>query len=123
MSKIFIHDNFLLENKFAEELFHNYSKHKLIIGYHNQLYSKLIAEDKAFDNITEAWIEGDHYKWRVMRTMGINISFITGKCSDEDKFKKWAKIVPYNMRNTLYHWTNLELARYFDIYDLLNEDF
>lgn len=121
MSKHFIHDNFLLENKYAEELYHNYSKQQPIIDYHNHLSPQLIAEDKVFDNLTQVWINGDHYKWRAMRTLGINEKFITGDASDKDKFLQWAKTVPYTMRNPLYHWTHLELARYFDVYDLLNE--
>ncbi|CAM3878858.1 glucuronate isomerase [Flavobacterium sinopsychrotolerans] len=121
MSTPFINDNFLLENKFAEELYHNYSKNQPIIDYHNHLSPQFIAEDKIFDNITQVWINGDHYKWRAMRTLGINERFITGNGSDKDKFMNWAKTVPYTMRNPLYHWTHLELARYFDIHDLLNE--
>jgi glucuronate isomerase len=121
MSTNFIHDNFLLENKFAEELYHNYSKNQPIIDYHNHLNPQFIAEDKIFDNITNVWINGDHYKWRAMRTLGINEQFITGNGSDKDKFLNWAKTVPYTMRNPLYHWTHLELARYFDITELLNE--
>ncbi|TDO99244.1 glucuronate isomerase [Flavobacterium sp. 245] len=117
----FINDNFLLENKFAEELYHNYSKNQPIIDYHNHLNPQFIAEDKIFDNITQVWINGDHYKWRAMRTLGINEQFVTGNGSDKDKFLNWGKTVPYTMRNPLYHWTHLELARYFDIYDLLNE--
>ncbi|ALJ05923.1 glucuronate isomerase [Pseudalgibacter alginicilyticus] len=120
-NKKFIHDNFLLENKYAEELYHNYSKDLPIIDYHNHLSPKFIAENKTFKNITEVWINGDHYKWRAMRTLGVNESYITGAASDEDKFKKWAETVPYTMRNPLYHWTHLELARYFNIYDLLND--
>ena len=121
MSTSFIHDNFLLENKFAEELYHNYSKNLPIIDYHNHLSPQFIAEDKIFDNITNVWINGDHYKWRAMRTLGINEQFITGNASDKDKFINWAKTVPYTMRNPLYHWTHLELARYFGITELLNE--
>jgi glucuronate isomerase len=121
MSTKFINDNFLLESKYAEELYHNYSKHQPIIDYHNHLSPQFIAQDKAFDNITQAWINGDHYKWRAMRTLGINEKFITGDASDKDKFLNWAKTVPYTMRNPLYHWTHLELARYFDIHELLNE--
>ncbi|RZJ54353.1 MAG: glucuronate isomerase [Flavobacterium sp.] len=117
----FINDNFLLENKYAEELYHNYSKNQPIIDYHNHLNPQFIAEDKIFDNITQVWINGDHYKWRAMRTLGINEQFVTGNGSDKDKFLNWGKTVPYTMRNPLYHWTHLELARYFDIYDLLNE--
>lgn len=121
MSKNFINDNFLLENRYAEELYHNYSKNQPIIDYHNHLSPQLIAEDHIFDNITKVWINGDHYKWRAMRTLGVNEKFITGNASDKDKFLQWGKTVPYTMRNPLYHWTHLELARYFDIYDLLNE--
>ncbi|WP_026712254.1 glucuronate isomerase [Flavobacterium daejeonense] len=117
----FINDNFLLENKYAEELYHNYSKNQPIIDYHNHLNPQFIAEDKIFSNITDVWIKGDHYKWRAMRTLGINEQFVTGNGSDKDKFLNWAKTVPYTMRNPLYHWTHLELARYFDITDLLNE--
>ncbi|QBZ98909.1 glucuronate isomerase [Flavobacterium sangjuense] len=121
MSTHFIHDNFLLENKYAEELYHNYSKNQPIIDYHNHLSPQHIAENTIFDNITKVWINGDHYKWRAMRTLGINEQFITGNATDKDKFLQWGKTVPYTMRNPLYHWTHLELARYFDIYDLLNE--
>lgn len=121
MSQTFINDNFLLENKYAEELYHNYSKNQPIIDYHNHLNPQFIAEDKIFENITQVWINGDHYKWRAMRTLGINEQFVTGNGSDKDKFLNWGKTVPYTMRNPLYHWTHLELARYFDIYDLLNE--
>ncbi len=121
MSTKFIHDNFLLENKYAEELYHNYSKNQPIIDYHNHLSPKLIAEDIIFKNITDVWINGDHYKWRAMRTLGVNEKFITGDASDKDKFLQWGKTVPYTMRNPLYHWTHLELARYFDSYEFLNE--
>lgn len=120
MSTTFIHDNFLLENNYAEELYHNYSKNQPIIDYHNHLPPQQIAEDTVFGNLTKVWINGDHYKWRAMRTLGISEEFITGNGSDKDKFLNWAKTVPYTMRNPLYHWTHLELARYFDIYDLLD---
>jgi len=122
MSKAFIHDNFLLENKYAEELYHNYSKNLPIIDYHNHLPPQQIAEDKIFNNLTNVWINGDHYKWRAMRAMGVDEKFITGNASDKDKFLNWAKTVPHTMRNPLYHWTHLELARYFDIYEFLNEN-
>lgn len=121
MSTTFIHDNFLLENKYAEELYHNYSKNQPIIDYHNHLSPQAIAEDAIFENITKVWINGDHYKWRAMRTLGINEQFITGNGSDKDKFLNWGKTVPYTMRNPLYHWTHLELTRYFGITELLNE--
>ncbi|MBB1193123.1 glucuronate isomerase [Flavobacterium sp. SOK18b] len=121
MSAPFIHDNFLLENKYAEELYHDFSKNQPIIDYHNHLSPQYIAEDKIFENITQVWINGDHYKWRAMRTLGIKEQFITGNATDKDKFLQWAKTVPYTMRNPLFHWTHLELARYFDIHELLNE--
>tara|TARA_R110002111_G_scaffold104439_1_gene162084 strand:+ start:15902 stop:17308 length:1407 start_codon:yes stop_codon:yes gene_type:complete len=121
MSKNFINDNFLLENKYAEELYHNYSKQQPIIDYHNHLPPQEILEDKVYNNLTKVWINGDHYKWRAMRTLGINERFITGDASDKEKFIQWAKTVPYTMRNPLYHWTHLELARYFDVNSLLNE--
>jgi glucuronate isomerase len=121
MGKTFIHENFLLENKYAEALYHEYAKKQPIIDYHNHLPPQEIAEDKIFNNLTKVWINGDHYKWRAMRTLGIKESLITGNASDKEKFLQWAKTVPYTMRNPLYHWTHLELARYFDIYELLNE--
>lgn len=121
MSTKFIHDNFLLENKFAEELYHDYAKDLPIIDYHNHLPPQQIADDVTFENISRVWINGDHYKWRAMRTLGIDEKFITGNGSDKDKFLNWAKTVPYTLRNPLYHWTHLELARYFDIYELLDE--
>ncbi|MBU8884002.1 glucuronate isomerase [Kaistella sp. DKR-2] len=122
MKTNFIHDNFLLENKYAEELYHNFSKNQPIIDYHNHLSPALIADNHVFGNITEAWINGDHYKWRAMRTLGVNENFITGDAAAKDKFLQWGKTVPYTLRNPLFHWTHLELARYFDIYDLLNEN-
>ncbi|MDO7170874.1 glucuronate isomerase [Mariniflexile sp. AS56] len=121
MSTNFIHDNFLLDNKYAEELYHNYSKNQPIIDYHNHLSPQQMAEDTTFDNMNSVWIHGDHYKWRAMRTLGIEEKFVTGNGTDKDKFLSWAKTVPYTMRNPLYHWTHLELARYFDINELLNE--
>ncbi|WP_179021074.1 glucuronate isomerase [Winogradskyella forsetii] len=121
MNKHFIHDNFLLENKYAEELYHNYSKNQPIIDYHNHLSPKEILDDKIYNNLTKVWINGDHYKWRAMRTLGVDEKYITGDATDKEKFMHWAKTVPYTMRNPLYHWTHLELARYFDINDLLNE--
>lgn len=118
----FIHDNFLLENTFAEELYHEYASKMPIIDYHNHLPSQEIAENKIFDSITGIWIDGDHYKWRAMRTLGIDEKYITGSASNQDKFQKWASTVPYTMRNPLYHWTHMELDRYFGIPDLLNAE-
>ena len=119
-SQNFIHDHFLLENKFALELYHDYAKDLPIIDYHCHLSPQQISENKIFENLTQAWIYGDHYKWRAMRTLGINEKLITGEASDREKFNAWSKTVPYTLRNPLYHWTQLELARYFDIHDFLN---
>ncbi len=118
--RAFLDENFLLNNKTAEELYHNYSKDLPIIDYHNHLIPEQIANDIKFDNISQAWLHGDHYKWRAMRANGINERYITGDASDEEKFIKWAETVPYTLRNPLHHWTHLELQRYFGITDLLS---
>lgn len=118
----FITDDFLLYSEQAKDLYNNYSKEQPIIDYHNHLSPKEIAEDRQFENITQVWIAGDHYKWRAMRTMGVDEKYITGDASDKEKFMAWAKTVPHTLRNPLYHWTHLELKRYFGIDELLNED-
>ena len=118
--KKFLDENFLLQTETARTLYHDYAKHMPIIDYHNHLIPEQIAEDKQFENITQVWLYGDHYKWRAMRTFGINEYFITGGASDWEKFEKWAETVPYTLRNPLYHWTHLELQRYFDIHELLS---
>jgi glucuronate isomerase len=117
----FIEEDFLLENSFAKELYERYAKDMPIIDYHCHLPVKDIAQDRQFKNLTEIWIAGDHYKWRAMRALGIEEKYITGNSSDEEKFQKWAETIPYTMRNPLYHWTHLELQRYFGITDLLTE--
>ncbi|MDW5289780.1 glucuronate isomerase [Formosa sp. PL04] len=114
-SEQFIKDNFLLNSETAEILYHKYAKDMPIIDYHNHLSAKQIAENKPVANITDAWLQGDHYKWRGMRANGIEEAFITGSTSKEEKFKKWAETVPYTLRNPLFHWTQLELKRYFNI--------
>ncbi|HEA30065.1 MAG TPA: glucuronate isomerase [Leeuwenhoekiella sp.] len=119
--KSFITDNFLLQNKFAEELYHTYAEKQPIIDYHNHLPPKEIAEDRVFENISQVWIAGDHYKWRAMRTMGIDEKYITGSANDKEKFEAWGKTVPHTLRNPLFHWTHLELKCYFGIDELLNE--
>jgi glucuronate isomerase len=91
-----------------------------IIDYHNHLVPQQIADDHQFENITQAWLYGDHYKWRAMRAHGVDEKYITGNASDEEKFMKWAETVPYTMRNPLYHWTHLELQRYFGVTEVLN---
>lgn len=116
----FINDDFLLENEFARALYHNHAAKMPIIDYHNHLPPNEIAENKTYSSITELWINGDHYKWRAMRTLGIEEKYITGNAGDLEKFRKWAHTVPYTMRNPLYHWTHLELNRYFGISQLLN---
>lgn len=119
-SSKFIQDNFLLENKYAEELYHSYASKMPIIDYHNHLPPQEIAENRVFSSISEVWIHGDHYKWRAMRTMGVDEKYITGSATDKEKFQKWADTVPYTMRNPLYHWTHLELDRYFGVSQLLH---
>lgn len=119
--KPLITDTFLLQNKFAEELYFNYAEKQPIIDYHNHLLPAEIAQNRVFDNISQIWIAGDHYKWRAMRTYGINEKYITGNAPDEEKFAAWAKTVPHTLRNPLFHWTQLELKRYFGIDDYLNE--
>ena len=118
-SNSFITDNFLLYSKEAETLYHQYAKDMPIIDYHNHLSAKKIAENKPIDNITDAWLSGDHYKWRGMRANGIDEQFITGNASKKEKFDKWAETVPFTLRNPLFHWTQLELKRYFDIDTIL----
>jgi len=116
----FLDDNFLLQTKTAQHLYFEYAVTQPIIDYHNHLNPKDIAENKQFDNLTEIWLQGDHYKWRAMRTNGIPEKYITGKSSDKEKFEKWAETVPYAIRNPLHHWTHLELQRYFDVDELLS---
>jgi glucuronate isomerase len=118
--KSFLNEDFLLESKSAQKLYHDYAAKMPIIDYHNHLPPDEIAVDKKFENITDIWLKGDHYKWRAMRANGVNENFITGDASDKEKFLKWAATVPYTMRNPLYHWTHLELQRYFGINEVLN---
>ncbi|RPI52335.1 MAG: glucuronate isomerase [Acidobacteria bacterium] len=117
----FIHDDFLLETKTAQRLFHKYAVHQPIIDYHCHLPPKDVAEDRRFRNLFEIWLEGDHYKWRAMRASGVAERFCTGDADPREKFLAWAKTVPSCLRNPLYHWTHLELKRYFGIDDLLSE--
>ena len=118
--KTFINERFLLTNKTAERLYHYYAENKPVIDFHCHLSPAMIADDRKFDNITQAWLEGDHYKWRALRINGIDESYCTGNASDYDKFLKWAETVPATLGNPLYHWTHLELARYFNIFELLS---
>lgn len=120
MDKKFINDDFMLTNAYARELFHESAEHMPIIDYHCHLIPEQIASNHQFKDLTEVWLGGDHYKWRAMRGNGVPEEFITGSRSSYEKFEKWAETVPYTMRNPLYHWTHLELARVFDVYDILN---
>ena len=118
--KAFLDENFLLQTKSAQTLYHEFAKLMPIIDSHNHLPPEQIANDISFENITQAWLYGDHYKWRAMRTNGMNEKYCTGNASDVEKFEQWAATVPYTLRNPLYHWTHLELQRYFNINKILN---
>lgn len=120
--KQFLDDNFLLQTTAAEQLYHDFASDMPIIDYHNHLPPNQIAGDINFENITQAWLYGDHYKWRALRANGVNEKYITGNATDLEKFKRWAETVPYTLRNPLYHWTHLELQRYFNINQLLSAE-
>lgn len=120
--KKFLDEQFLLNTKTAQSLYHDYAADMPIIDYHCHLPPNQIAENTQFDNITQVWLNGDHYKWRAMRTNGVAESYITGNEPDREKFRKWAETVPFTLRNPLYHWTHLELKRYFGISELLTAD-
>ena len=117
-----INEDFLLKNKTARTLYHTFAKDLPIIDYHCHLSPKMIAEDYRFKNACELFLGGDHYKWRQMRTMGIDEEYITGSGEDFEKWKRFAGIMPYLIGNPLYHWTHLELKRYFGVDALLSED-
>ena len=118
--KPFMDENFLLQTKTAQELYHGHAERLPIIDYHCHLDPRMVAEDYRFRSITELWLGGDHYKWRALRANGVDERFITGDASDWEKFEKWAETVPYTLRNPLYHWTHLELKTAFGIDRLLN---
>ena len=115
----FMTEDFLLQTNAARTLYHEHAKDMPIYDYHCHLPADQIAADHRFDNLTQAWLYGDHYKWRAMRANGIAEKYITGDASDYEKFEKWAETVPYCLGNPLYHWTHLELKRYFGITDML----
>jgi len=117
--KPFIHDDFLLQNQAARELYHGYAEQMPIIDYHCHLPPSEVAEDKRWENMTRVWLGGDHYKWRAMRSNGLDERFITGDAPDREKFQKFAETMPYLLRNPMFDWSQLELARYFEIFDLL----
>ncbi|QTE38755.1 glucuronate isomerase [Mucilaginibacter gossypii] len=118
--KNFLDQDFLLQTKTAQRLYHEFASHQPIIDYHCHLPPDQIADDINFKNITQIWLYGDHYKWRAMRANGVNEAYITGNKTDEEKFMQWAATVPYTLRNPLYHWTHLEMQRYFGINELLS---
>ena len=122
MAGSYIHDDFLLETDQAKRLYHEYAADLPIIDYHCHLPPWEIASDRRWDNIAQIWLYGDHYKWRAMRSNGIGERFCTGDATDREKFDAWARTVPYLVRNQLYPWTQLELARYFGISELLGPD-
>jgi glucuronate isomerase len=117
----FIHDDFLLHTEAARRLYHGYAATEPILDYHSHLPATEIAADRRFHDLFEIWLEGDHYKWRAMRANGIPERFCTGAAAPYEKYFAWAHTVPFSLRNPLYHWAHLELKRYFDIGELLNE--
>lgn len=120
--KPFMGEDFLLENEWSKRLYHEYAKKMPIIDYHCHIDPKEIALDKKFENISQLWLGADHYKWRLMRTNGIDEYYITGDATDREKFQMWAKTLEMSIGNPLYHWSHLELQRYFDYHGVLNED-
>lgn len=117
----FIHDDFLLSTPAARRLYHDFAEDQPILDYHTHLPPEDIASNRRFNNLYEIWLEGDHYKWRAMRANGIEEKLCTGDADPYDKYMAWARTIPHTLRNPLYHWTHLELKRYFDIDELLNE--
>lgn len=122
MKESFIKESFLLNSQLANELYVEYVSALPIIDYHCHLPPDQIAKDHKFDSITAIWLQGDHYKWRAMRALGVSEKYITGDASDWDKFNKWAEVVPYTLRNPLYHWTHMELKNPFGIDTMLDPD-
>jgi glucuronate isomerase len=115
-------ENFLLETETAKTLYHDFAIHMPIFDYHCHLSAKEIAENKSFSTLTEIWLNDDHYKWRALRSNGVNEQWITGKADPKEKFNKWAETVPLAIGNPLYHWTHLELQRYFGITKTLSAE-
>ena len=122
MPQPFIHPAFLLQNKTAEKLYHNHASGLPVVDYHCHLPPAEIAANKQFNNLTDIWLRGDHYKWRAMRALGVSEEYITGAATDEEKFHAWAACVPQTLRNPLFHWTQMELMDPFGIATLLNKD-
>ena len=120
--KAFMDENFLLSTPTAQRLFHDYAEKTPVLDYHCHINPKEIAQDRKFDNITQVWLGGDHYKWRFMRSCGVDEHFITGDASDKEKFFKWAEVLGKAIGNPLYHWSHLELQRYFGYHGALNKN-
>jgi len=120
--KAFMDKDFLLSTPTAQTLFHEYAEKTPVLDYHCHINPKEIAEDRKFENITQVWLGGDHYKWRFMRSNGVDEHFITGDASDKEKFMKWAEVLGKAIGNPLYHWSHLELQRYFGYYGTLNKN-
>jgi len=118
----FIRENFLLQSKTARTLYQVYAANEPVLDFHNHLSPRDIASNRRFQNLYEIWLESDHYKWRAMRTNGVPERYCSGDAAPYEKFLAWTRTVPYTLRNPLYHWTHLELKRYFGIDDLLDED-
>ncbi|MDE3251919.1 MAG: glucuronate isomerase [Bacteroidota bacterium] len=122
MSNFFLQEDFLLQGNTARHLYHDYVKKMPIIDYHCHLSPEEIATNKRFNNLTDIWLRGDHYKWRALRSLGVPEKWITGDASDEEKFNAWAKVVPQTVRNPLFHWSHMELKSVFGIQEYLNAD-
>ena len=124
--KTFLNEDFLLQSDTAKELYHQHAENMPIYDYHCHLSPKDIYEDRIFESITDLWLvdgkAGDHYKWRALRGNGVDEKFITGDASKREKFREWAKTIPYTLGNPLYHWTHLEMKRYFGIDETLSGD-
>ena len=119
MTHTFMDSEFLLDTETARTLYHNYAEQRPIFDYHNHLSPKDIAEHRRFSNLAELWLEGDHYKWRAMRANSVEEFYITGEAEPYEKFEKWAQVLPRLAGSPLYHWTHLELQRYFGIHEVL----
>jgi glucuronate isomerase len=121
MAMSFVHDDFLLESKAARRLYHEFAENEPILDYHCHLPTEDVAGNRSFRNLFEIWLEGDHYKWRAMRANGLDERYCTGDAAPYEKYLAWARTVPFTVRNPLYHWTHLELKRYFGVDELLDE--
>jgi glucuronate isomerase len=117
----FINEHFPLHSSAARRLYHEYAANQPILDYHSHLSAADIAADRQFRDLAEIWLEGDHYKWRAMRSNGEAERYCTGNAASYEKFLAWARTVPFTLRNPLYHWTHLELKRHFGIDELLDE--